>query len=694
MTRTEAKVRTAKLRAEINHHRYLYHVLDRVEISDAALDSLKHELQELESQFPDLVTADSPTQRVGGKALPEFAKVRHAVRMLSMNDAFSADEVRAWEQRNRKLQPSAFDLRPSGYYAEVKVDGLAVSLRYDRGVLVSAATRGDGIVGEDVTANVKTIDAVPLRLADPQQHLAELEKPWRDWVSDALVQKLEVASGRGTIEVRGEVYIGTKNFEHMNTELKRKGEALFANPRNTAAGAIRQLDPAMAAGRPLSFMAWDLVTDIGQRLHSQSHVLLRLLGFPSKLAYEQRCRSLEEVIAYHDRMAARRDRIGFQFDGVVVVVDDCSLFQKLGVVGKTPRGLLAYKFSAEQATTVVEDVVVSIGRTGVLTPVAHLQPVEVAGTTVSRATLHNMDEIERLGLKIGDTVIIEKAGDIIPKVVSVLPKLRTGKERAFVMPATCPMCGAAVKRTEGEVAVRCSNPRCYALRREGIIHFVSRHAFDIDGLGEKIVEQLMEESLLRTPVDLFKLTAGDLEPLDRFAEKKAAKLVAAIAERRQMTLPRFLFALGIRHVGEETARRLAEEFGSIEKLRDASLEHIQSVRDVGPIVGESVFHWFRGKENARLLQGLLNVVRIEPFERTSGSAFSGKTFVFTGELETLTREQAEEKVRAQGGHPGSSVSAKTTYVVAGNDPGSKVERARSLGVSVLNEKQFLAMLRA
>ncbi len=690
MTRFEAKVRIAKLRALINHHRYLYHVLDRIEISDAALDSLKHELAELEAAFPELISVDSPTQRVGGAALEQFQKVRHSGRMLSMEDAFSAEEVRAWEQRLMKFLKYETSFQ---YYTEIKVDGLAVVLRYEDGVLKLAATRGDGTVGEDVTANVRTIESVPLRLLDPRESFRRLERTWKPWLNAELVASLAQILQRAPLEIRGEVYIKKSDFDKLNQRQRAAGETLFANPRNAAAGAIRQLDPNVAASRPLSFVAWDLVSDVGQSLHSQSHVLLRLLGFAGNLMLEKRCRSIDEVIAYHERMEKMRDSLDLQFDGVVVVVDERTLFEQLGVVGKTPRGLLAYKFSAEQATTVVEDIVISVGRTGVLTPVAHLKPVLVAGSTVSRATLHNRDEIRRLGVKIGDTVIIEKAGDIIPKIVAALPKLRTGKERSFVMPKTCPMCGTAVTRATSEVALRCGNPRCYASRKEGILHFVSRHAFDVEGLGEKILEQLMGEGLVATPADLFKLAPGDLEPLERFAEKKAANLVAAVQKRTKITLPRFLFALGIRHVGEETALRLAESFGSLAKLRAASLEDIQAVRDIGPVVGQSMYDWFRAKENVHLLEGLLRVVRVEPFgPAASGGKFSGKTFVFTGELESLSREEAERSIRALGGHPSGSVSKKTSYVVVGKDPGSKFEQAKRLGVEILSEKEFLAML--
>ncbi len=690
MTKPEAKARIAKLRTEINHHRYLYHVLDRIEISDAALDSLKHELTQLEEQFPDLITVDSPTQRVGGKALDQFKKVRHEHRMLSANDAFRRDEIQAWQDRIAKLLPHNTSL---GYYAEIKVDGLAMSLRYDKGRLIQASTRGDGMVGEDVTENIRTIEAVPLVLADPRLQFKRLGSPWDRWLNHSLVEDLARVVERGSLEVRGEVYIKTKDFDEMNRAQKKRGLPLYANPRNTAAGAIRQLDPKLAAERPLSFVAWDLLGEVGGTLHSQSHVMLRLLGFSVNLERERRCQTIDEVVAYHDALEKERARIGFLFDGVVIMVDDRKLYSDLGVVGKTPRGLIAYKFSAEQATTTVEDIVVSIGRTGVLTPVAHLKPVHVAGSTVSRATLHNMDEIERLGVKIGDTVVVEKAGDIIPKVIQVLTKLRTGKERAFSMPTHCPMCETPLQKKSDEVLLYCPNPTCYATERQRIIHFVSRHAFDIDGLGEKIIEQLITVGLVRTPADLFKLTPGDLEPLERFAEKKAANIVEAINARRVISLPRFLFALGIRHVGEETALRLSETFGALERLRGVNQEDVTAVRDVGSTVGESIVAWFSASANKTFLDDLLQSVRVEPYQAPKArGVFSDKTVVLTGELDTMSRDEAAARIRALGGHPSGSVSRKTDYVVVGRDPGSKAAKAAALGVRILSEKEFTAML--
>ena len=679
------------MRKEIDHHRYLYHVLDRIEISDSALDSLKHELATLEQQFPDLITASSPTQRVGGEPLGQFQKVHHRQPMLSMDDVFTSVEVEQWLKRISKLIPEG---SPKTYYCEVKLDGLAVRLRYRHGVLELAATRGDGAVGEDVTHNIRTIESVPLELADPRETFAQLPKLYQNWLLKERVESLSRLIRNGEIEIGGEVVIRKKDFELLNNAQKKNGLPHFANPRNLAAGSIRQLDPAMAKARKLDFVAWDLLTDVGQKEHCESHLLLRLLGFKVNIEIEERVKSIAEVFAYHQTLLKKREKLPFWIDGAVVSVNDIATFQRLGVAGKAPRGMIAYKFSAEQATTVVEDIIVQVGRSGAITPVAVLTPVLVAGSTVSRATLHNADEIERLGVRIGDTVIVEKAGDIIPKVVKVFPVLRKGTERVFHMPKACPMCGSSVERTDGQVAYRCTNRDCYATRMKRLIHFVSRKAFDIEGLGDKIIEQLMKEGLVRDPADLFELSVGDLEPLERFAEKKAGNIITAIGERQSVSFDRFLYALGIIHVGEETARDLAQHFSTIEKLKNATQEQMESVEDVGPIVSASIVEWFTQKEHKQFLERLLKHVTIENSKLvTSNSKFAGQTFVFTGELGQMSREEAEEKVRALGGKATGSVSKSTSYVVVGENPGSKIEKAKKLGVKILSEKEFLQLIR-
>ncbi len=669
MTKADAKIRIAKLREHIDHYRYQYHVLDRSEISDAAQDSLKHELQDLETQFPDLVTPDSPTQRVGGKALAKFVKAPHQVRMISLNDVFTLEEVQEWETRNLKLTKS---LGHHGYFAELKIDGLALSLTYRDGLLVRAATRGDGRIGEDVTENAKTIEAIPLRL--------------RTKVSRALPRE---------IEVRGEAYMPKKEFDRLNADAKKRGDEPFANPRNAAAGAIRQLDPKITAKRKLSFLAYDLVTDVGVKQHEDVHRILREIGFQSGTHYGRRCISLQDIENFHKYIEKLRPRLPFWIDGNVINVNDISVFKQLGVVGKTPRGAIAYKYPAEQATTVVEDIQVQVGRTGALTPVAHLRPVQVAGSTVKRATLHNLDEIRRLDVCIGDTVILEKAGDIIPDVVQVLPKFRTGKEKVFHMPVRCPVCNSPVKHPDGEVAYYCTNKHCFAQRMEELQHFVSKNAVDIDGLGPKILEQLWNADLIRTPADLFTLDVKDLQPLERFAEKSAANLVASIQEKRKgVELWRLINGLGIRHVGEQTSHDLADHFESVGNLLDATEDELLAIRDVGGTVAKSIAVYFADKENRAYLKALQIVLRVQYIRgpKKVGGPLVGKSVVVTGTLEHFSRDAAKEVIRKVGGHWSSSVSAKTDYVVVGADPGSKASKAEALGVTILDEAAFQKLL--
>ncbi|MBI4253241.1 NAD-dependent DNA ligase LigA [Candidatus Uhrbacteria bacterium] len=691
MTKKEAHQRIERLRKTIDHHRYLYHVLDRQEMSDAAHDSLKHELYTLEQQFPDLIISSSPTQRVGGAPLKQFSKVVHRSPMLSMEDIFSSDELSEWEARLRKRFVSgALD-----YYAEIKMDGLAVSLLYENGALRVGATRGDGKVGEDVTHNLKTIEAIPLVLREPsEKEVTAFIRRWSGSVNaDSLRARL--CAPLGTIEVRGEVFMAKKVFERLNREQERKGAPLFANPRNASAGSIRQLDSNVTASRQLDFFGYALMDEetFGITTHQQAHELLMLLGIKTnrKDAY---CSNRDAVIAYHASIQKARERLGYWTDGIVVMVNDNETFARLGVVGKTPRGAIAFKFPGQQATTVVREVNFQVGRTGALTPVATFDPVVVAGTTVTHATLHNIDEIERLNVNIGDTVIIEKAGDIIPKVISVVKEMRSGKEKSIPIPHTCPICASPVIRREGEVALYCSNANCFAKEREQVIHFVSRKAFDIDGLGEKIVEQLIQEGLIHDAADLFTLTKGDLEPLERFAEKSASNLIAAIDARRTIDLPRFLYALGIRHVGEETAHDLAKYFGTLEHILHATHDDFEAVPNIGGAVATSLYEYFRDPKNRRYIEKLIqNGVVIKSYVRQRQSlVFSEKTFVLTGTLTSLTREQAQEKIRERGGDVSSSVSKETDYVVVGQDPGSKYEKAKKLGISIRSEEDFLKML--
>ncbi|MDP3244923.1 MAG: NAD-dependent DNA ligase LigA [bacterium] len=690
MTKQEAKMRIEKLKKEVEHHRYLYHVLDKTEISDAALDSLKHELYKLEQEFPDLAMSDSPTQRVGGEPLPEFAKVNHTTPMLSMEDVFSPKELIEWLERNKRL----YSRGQYQFYTEIKMDGLAVSLIYRQGVLAVGSTRGDGKVGENVTQNLKTIEAIPLRLRVPEER--DLRKIFKDAntpILHSMRVKIKKIIEEGEIEVRGETFMLKKVFDALNREQKAKGEPFFANPRNVSAGSIRQLDSKITASRRLSFFGYALLADLSLETHEQTHELMRAIGVPVN-PLSLLCQDLDAVVRRHEHILKTRNKLPYWTDGVVAVINDNNTFERLGVVGKTPRGNIAFKFPAEQVTTRVKEVRWQAGRTGVLTPVAVMEPAFVGGTTVQHATLHNLDEIERLGVKIGDTVILEKAGDIIPKIVEVMIKLRTGGEQTIKTPARCLVCGAKTERREGEVALICPNKECPAKHHERVVHFVSKKAFNIDGLGDGIIKQLSSAGLVATPADIFKLTKSDLVDLERFGEKSADNLIAAIDQARRVSLPKFIYALGIKHVGEETAVDLANRFGTLEKIQKADFETLNAVSNVGEVMARSLREYFQDKRSQKLIDDLLLAgVKIENYKLpTTNYKLKNLTFVLTGGLETMTRDEAKEKIRALGGDISSSVSKNTGYVVAGTEPGDKLDKAQKLGVKILNEKEFLKML--
>jgi len=671
MTKQQARQRIEKLKKLINYHRYLYHVLDRQEISDAALDSLKKELFDLEQKYPEFITPDSPTQRIGGKPLKEFKKVRHSRPMLSFNDAFSQQDIRDWLERISKLLNPG-EIKKIDFYCELKLDGLAIELVYEGGIFKVGATRGDGLVGEDVTQNLKTIEAIPLRIGEMGQgptlpHL---------------------------LVVRGEVFITKKEFERLNKEQKKAGLPVYANPRNVAAGSIRQLDPKITAQRHLDFYAYDLITDLGQKTHEQKHRILKTLGFKTN-PHNKFCKDLQEVFQYYRYWQKHRQTLPYEIDGIVVQINNNKIFEKLGVVGKAPRAAIAYKFPLKQATTIIEDIKVQIGRTGAVTPVALLKPVKIGGVTISRATLHNEDEIKRLGVKIGDTVIVGRAGDVIPDIIKALPELRTGKEKEFKMPRNCPFCGSPLVKPKDEVVWRCPNPYCFARKKRELYHFVSKQAFDIEGLGPKIIDQLLDKGLISDPADLFKLKKGDLISLEGFAEKSAENLVKAIQARKKITLPCFIYALGIRQVGEETARDLVNYFGSLEKIKNASLEELEKITDIGLISAQSIYNWFHKKSNLEFLEKLKKVgVQITSQKpKAKSQKLRGLTFVFTGALESMTRDRAKEKIRNLGGNISESVSKKTDYVVVGKEPGSKYKKAKELGIKIIKEKEFLKMIR-
>jgi len=687
LAKKEAEERIKKLRREINRYRYAYHVLNKSLISDAALDSLKKELFDLEAQFPDLVTPDSPTQRVGGKPLAKFRQVvrEEARRMLSLNDAFSREDMEAWLTRlENHLKDKGINLPPQWeFYCDLKMDGLAVELIYRNGILVEASTRGDGLVGEDVTENIKTIEAIPLALGGEGGRIE---------IPEELI-------------VRGEVFLTKKEFARINALQSKKGEKLFANPRNVAAGSVRQLDPKITASRKLDFYAYDIFGEGETHLKlfptkAKEYEALRAFGIktnPNGIVV----RSLEEIVAFHERVQKMRDKLDYEIDGIVVSVNDNRIFALAGVAGKAPRAAIAYKFSPKEATTIVEDIKVQVGRTGALTPVAVLKPVEVGGVTISHASLHNEDEIKRLGVKIGDTVVVSRAGDVIPQVTKVLKELRSGEEKEFHMPKKCPIDGSPVLRV-GAI-LRCSSKTCGARHRESLYHFVSRGAFDIRGLGTKIIDRFLDEGLISDAADIFTLKSEDIAALARFGEKSAENIVKEISDKKITTLPRFLYALGILHVGEETANVLARELSAFniskptEVLRAFTmwdLKKLQEIPDIGPVVGKSIYGWFREKRNIALLKKLEQAgVRLKSGkkERKAGK-LSGLTFVLTGALSSMGREEAKEKIRELGGDVSETVSKKTSYVVVGSEPGSKLDKAKKLGVPLLSEKEFLLLL--
>jgi len=672
MEKEEAKKRIGKLKELINHHRFLYHVYDRQEIPDEAFDSLKHELYKLEQQFPEFITPDSPTQRVGGKPLGEFKKVKHGKPMLSLEDIFTEEELKDWESYLKRLEPAA-ELE---YFAELKVDGFAVTLIYEKGILLTGATRGDGRIGEDVTQNLKTIESIPLKL---------------DLSRGVSGKSLENSITKDRVEVRGEVYMEKADFEKLNRQSEKEGRTAFSNPRNLAAGSIRQLDPKLAASRPLKFLAYDMITNLGQEKHSQEHQIMPMLGFktdPGRI-----CKNLSEIIVFWREVVSKRESLPYQIDGIVVNVNDNSLFEKLGVAGKSPRGARAFKFSPKQVATRILDIKLQVGRTGALTPVAVLEPVQIEGVTITRATLHNEGEIKKLGVKIGDTVIIERAGDVIPDVAKVLPELRVGQEKEFRFPEACPVCGTELIKPKEEAIWRCPNANCAARKRGNLHYFASKKAFDIEGLGPKIIDKLVDENLISQAADIFTLKEGDILPLERFAEKSAENLITAIQKSKTISLSKFILALGIRHVGEETAIDLANSFGSIDKLRRATKEELEAIPDVGPKMAGSIHDWFALKQNQKFVDDLLAAgVEILPPEKIDRK-LAGRTFVLTGALKTMTRDQAKDRIRLLGGNVSESVSGATDYLVAGDDPGSKLKQANKLGIKIINEQEFVKIIR-
>ncbi len=713
LSQEQAKNRIEKLSREIDEYRYRYHTLDQPTLSDEAYDSLFRELEDLEREFPDLKLPDSPTFRVGGVPLKNFKKVRHVSRQWSFDDVFDTAGLKAWDERIRKMLAKEGLAEMPEYVCELKIDGLKIILTYEQGIFARGATRGDGEVGEEVTENLRTIGSIPLRLVEPV---------------DAIVV--------------GEAWLSERELKRINAERQKKNEPLFANPRNAAAGSIRQLDSKVTACRKLDSFIYDvdrvLAKEKSLNIRSQMEelTLLKKLGFKVN-EHHRLCKTTDDIEAYYAEWNKKRHKLPYGLDGIVIKVNQKRLQDALGYTGKSPRFGVAYKFPAEQATTIVTDIRIQVGRTGALTPVAHLRPVRVAGSTVSRATLHNFGEITRLDVRIGDTVILQKAGDIIPEIVSVMKNLRSGKEQEISEPKTCPICGSPVRRqrignkgisgAEKSAALYCSNEKCFAVELERLIHAVSKKGFDIPGLGEKIVEQLVNEGLVGDGADIFALSAGDLEPLERFAEKSAEKLSLAIENAKRVPFGKFLFALGIRYVGEETADLIARSvtrkppmFPFMGKIGDSQFSNksqlsnfqIRNLADIiewfpkipremwmdidgiGEKSAESLSEWFVDGANQKLLRALADegVNILLPETASDDQVFTGKTFVLTGELSSFTRDEAKAMIKGKGGSVSSSVSRKTDFVVAGENPGSKLENAKKLGVKILDEKDFRKLL--
>jgi DNA ligase (NAD+) len=656
-----------KLRNEILHHEELYYVKDSPEISDAEYDALLERLRALEEEHPELRTPDSPTVRVGGRPAEGFEEYVHRRPMLSLENSYNLEDLRAFDERCRRLA----DGRAFEYVAELKIDGLSISLHYDdAGVLARGVTRGDGRVGEDVTPNVRTIRSVPLRLKDRQ------------------------AAG---VEVRGEAYLSRRSFERINAEREEADEPRFANPRNAAAGTIRQLDPKIVSRRKLDMFAYDVLR--GDRkpfaTHWEALDWLAGAGFAVN-PHRERCATIDQVIAFCNRLEAERDRLEYEIDGVVVKVNSTALQDEFGATAKAPRWAIAYKYPARQATTQVQSIVVQVGRTGALTPVANLTPVQLAGTTVARATLHNADEIERLGVRVGDWVLIEKSGEIIPKVLKVVESKRTGAETPFAMPSECPVCGGVISRPEGEVVARCVAADCPAQLKARLLHFASRRAMRVEGLGDALAEQLVEKRMVRDVSGLYGLRLEELAALERMAEKSATNLLAQIEASKQRDLPHLVYGLGIRHVGERTAALLARHFGSLARLETASVEEIDDIHEIGLTVAQSVRDWFDDAGNRELCDRL-KAVGVRTEMAGGGGAqldgeFAGKQFVLTGRLEGMTRDEARALIEARGGRVTSTVSKKTDFVVSGEEAGSKLEKANALGVKVIDEAELRKML--
>jgi len=664
--------RYEKLKVTVDKYRYLYHVQDKPEISDEAYDSLIRELIEIEEKYPELITPTSPTQRVGDKPLQEFVKVKHEVSQWSYDDCFDFEELKKWDEKVRRMVSKEASLKGENieYCCELKIDGLKIILTYKDGKFMQGATRGDGEIGEDVTQNLKTIKSIPLVLKKPLDIIAV-----------------------------GECWLSKKELKNINKVRTVRGEEPFANTRNAAAGSIRQLDPKIAAERNLSSFMYDIDKISGELPKTQDEEIRLLSDLTFKInPHHEVFNTLEGVEKFYKKWSKDKEKLDYGLDGIVIKINSRKIQDALGYTAKSPRWGIAYKFPAEQVTTIVEDIVFQVGRTGVITPVAHLKPVLVAGSTVSRATLHNEDEIKRLDVRVGDTVILQKAGDVIPDIVEVVKSLRTGKEKEFIFPTRLDACGGdgSIERIPGQAAWRCVNKNSFAQQKRKFYHFVSKKAFNMDGCGPKIIDALLANNLITNFDDIFTLKRGDLLSLPRFAEKSVDNLLSSIEKSRKVSLARFIVSLSIPQVGEETAIDLANYFGSLEKVMSAKVEELQQINGVGDVVGESVFSWFAKKENKDLVHGLLGQIQIEKVVKNQNSQSKklvGKTFVITGTLSSMSRDEAKDKIRALGGDISESVSSKTTYLVAGENAGSKLQKAEELGVKILSEKDFINFIK-
>lgn len=664
MNTNEARTQIEHLRQEVERHNHLYYIEAQPELTDREFDELLEQLNELEQEFPELIHPSSPTQRVGGAPLERFESVPHTMPMISLANTYSKEEVVEFDQRIRKLIPE----ETFHYIVEPKIDGVAISLRYEKGELVRAVTRGDGQTGDDVTANVRTIQSIPLRLNDM------MPPP--------------------VLEVRGEIYMPIQGFAQLNEQRQESGMDPFANPRNACAGSLKLLNAKEVDQRPLDavFYGTGELNGIAFQTHEQMLQTLKNYGLRIAPVFWN-CESIDAALNYLDTLDAQRHDFPFEIDGAVIKVNERGLYETLGSTAKSPRWAVAYKYEPEQAETLLHTISIQVGRTGVLTPVAELEPVQLAGTTVKRATLHNEDEIRRKGIKIGDRVIVEKAGEIIPAIVRVVTEKRTGIERDFSMPSVCPICNTAVEKRDGEVALRCPNLQCPAQIKNWLTHFASRNALDISGLGESLVEQLVDQGLVQSPSDLYHLKKSDVADLERMAEKSATNLIKGIEMSKTRPFDRILFGLGIRHVGTTAARILAEKFGDIDALINATPEQLEAIHDIGPVVAQSIVAYFNQPETTAVVEQLRESgLCFEAMQAQASNEFEGLTFVLTGTLETMTRDEGGEKIRVRGGKVSSSVSGKTSYLVAGSNAGSKLTKAESLGVTILDEKQFVNLL--